>query len=518
MRRVILALFVIFLFAINADAQYQFDDEFNGSSVNTNAWALFNGYLQNGNNELQNYLPANVTESNGYLNITTDYVNPPVGGQSYTSGFAQTNTFNFLYGTVTIRALLPGGTGPWPAFWLLGADCQASAGEVSALCNWPYPGSDEIDITEILDSNHTSVNQQIHTMSGNTEEDPGCTATTTDVSQNWHTYTLIWAPGSLTWQIDGTTTCTETSYVPSTPMYLIINTAVGGDGGGTVNNSTLPQTLLVDYVHVTTTSTPIYQVSPSVGANGIISPSSAVTVNPGNTTTFTVTPNAGYSAAVGGTCGGSLSGSNYTTGEIIAPCSVTASFSPQGGTAPGQPAGTTPGRPANVRAKAGNAQATVSFKLPRNGGGPITVCTVTSKPGGLRHTGAGSPINVSGLTNGTAYTFRVTATNAVGTGKASEPSNQVTPATLPDAPTIGTAVAGNADAKVSFSAPASNGGTHITSYTVTSSTGQKGKGAKSPITVKHLTNGDSYTFTVTATNKIGTGPASSLSNSVTPTK
>jgi hypothetical protein len=293
-------------------------------------------------------------------------------------------------------------------------------------------------------------------------------------------------------------------------MFLIINTAVGGNGGGEVDNGTLPQTMLVDYVHVTTNSIPIYQVSPSAGANGSISPSSAVTVNPGNTTTFTVTPNAGYSAAVGGTCGGSLSGSTYTTGEIIAPCTVTASFSPQGGTAPGQPT--------NVRAKAGNAQATVSFKLPRNGGRPITVCTATSKPGGLTGTGAGSPINVSGLTNGTAYTFRVTATNAAGTGKASEPSNKVTPATVPDAPTIGTAEAGDGDAKVSFSAPASNGGSRITSYTVTSSAGQRGRGAKSPITVKHLTNGDSYTFTVTARNKVGTGPASSSSNSVTPTK
>ncbi|MGO9534005.1 MAG: family 16 glycosylhydrolase [Syntrophobacteraceae bacterium] len=422
MRRIILALFLIFLFAINAYAQYQFDDEFNGSSVNTNAWALFKGYLQNGNNELQYYQPANVTESNGYLNITTDYVNPPVEGKSYISGRAQTNTFNFLYGTVTVRALLPGGTGPWPAIWLLGADCQASAGEVSALCNWPYSGSNEIDMTEILDSDLTKVNQQIHTMSGNTQENPGCTATTTDVSQNWHTYTLIWAPGSVTWQIDGRTTCTETSYVPSTPMYLIINTAVGGDGGGKVDDSTLPQTMLVDYVHVTTTSTPIYQVSPSAGANGSISPSSAVTVNPGNTTTFSVTPNAGYYAAVGGTCGGSLSGSTYTTGEIMAPCTVTASFS---ATNPG-PSATVPYAPTDVTATAGNGQATVSFKLPANGGSTITGYTVTSSPVGITASGKGSPITVNGLKNGTAYTFTVTATNAIGTSQASTPSNSVT--------------------------------------------------------------------------------------------
>jgi hypothetical protein len=78
------------------------------------------------------------------------------------------------------------------------------------------------------------------------------------------------------------------------------------------------------------------------------------------------------------------------------------------------------------------------------------------------------------------------------------------------------AKADKAEAKVSFKAPASNGGSHITSYTVTSSAGQTASGPASPITVKGLTNGTPYTFTVTATNKIGTGPPSSASNSVMP--
>ena len=71
------------------------------------------------------------------------------------------------------------------------------------------------------------------------------------------------------------------------------------------------------------------------------------------------------------------------------------------------------------------------------------------------------PITVTGLTNGTAYSFTVTATNGVGTGTASSVSNSVTPATLPGAPTIGTATAGNAQATVTFTAPASNGGSAI---------------------------------------------------------
>jgi len=87
----------------------------------------------------------------------------------------------------------------------------------------------------------------------------------------------------------------------------------------------------------------------------------------------------------------------------------------------------------------------------------------------------------------------------------------------PDAPTIGTATAGNGQATVTFTAPANTGGFAITSYTVTSSPGNfTGTGSASPITVSGLTNGTGYTFTVTATNVLGAGPASSASSSVTP--
>jgi hypothetical protein len=418
------------------------------------------------------------------------------------------NSFNFLYGTVTIHAKMPGGTGPWPAFWLLGADCQSDPSEANTYCNWPYPGSDEIDITEILRSDHTQVNQQVHTMSGNTQENPGCKVETTDVSQDWHTYTLIWSPGSLIWEIDGTTTCTVSEYVPSTPMYLIINTAVGGSGAPTVDSSTFPQDMNVDYVQITTNSTPIFQVTPSAGANGSISPSSAVTVNPNTSATFTVTPNAGYSAVVGGTCGGTLSGNTYKTQPVTAVCTVVASFTNSSSAL---------GAPTNVTATAGNGQATVSFTPPGStGGSAITGYTVTSNPGGITASGTGSPITVTGLTNGTAYTFTVTATNAAGTGPPSGPSNPVTPATVPNAPTNVSATAGNGQATVSFKLP-SNGGSQITRYTATSNPGGiTASGAGSPITVTGLTNGTTYTFTVTATNAIGTGNASAPSNRVTP--
>jgi hypothetical protein len=69
-----------------------------------------------------------------------------------------------------------------------------------------------------------------------------------------------------------------------------------------------------------------YSVTPSAGANGSISPATVQTVNHGSAALFTVTPNAGFTASVGGTCGGVLTGTTYTTNAITAPCSVSVTF------------------------------------------------------------------------------------------------------------------------------------------------------------------------------------------------
>jgi hypothetical protein len=193
---------------------------------------------------------------------------------------------------------------------------------------------------------------------------------------------------------------------------------------------------------------------------------------------------------------------------------------------------TAPATPTGVSATAGDGQAVVSWTAPSSGGSPITSYTVTPFVGSTAQTPttvSGSPpattATVTGLTNGTAYTFTVSATNAVGTGPASAASSAVTPAgaTAPAAPTGVTAAAGDAQAVVSWTAP-SNGGSAITSYTVTpfiGSTAQtpttvSGSPPATTATVNNLTNGTAYTFTVSATNAVGTGPASAASAAVTP--
>jgi hypothetical protein len=88
---------------------------------------------------------------------------------------------------------------------------------------------------------------------------------------------------------------------------------------------------------------------------------------------------------------------------------------------------------------------------------------------------------------------------------------------MPDPPTGVTAAAGNGEAVVSFTPPKVQGSQPITGYTVTSRPGRiTVSGKQSPITVKGLKNGMQYTFTVTASNSIGTGIASQPSGCVTP--
>ena len=190
---------------------------------------------------------------------------------------------------------------------------------------------------------------------------------------------------------------------------------------------------------------------------------------------------------------------------------------------------TPPGQVTNVTATAGHSSATVNWSAPATGG--VTKYTITPFVGSTPQTPTtvtGSPAptttTITSLTPGTAYTFTVQASNSVGSGPASAPSNSVTP-TAPAAPAAPTNVVGNpagGQAQVSWTPPNNNGST-ITGYTVTPFIGsvaqtalQLTSGSATSTTVTGLTTNTAYTFTVAAINGIGTGPASAASSVVSP--
>jgi hypothetical protein len=248
----------------NGGATTIFSDDFSGTSLSS-AWTVISRHGEYAQSETECNVPEEVGVASGVLTISTvaqptscgDFnvdgsVRTPATTWPYATGDVQWKSFNFTYGTVTYRAKFPPqNTGTWPAIWLLGSNCQNTNPETATVGYSTCPSlSDpqyaEIDMTECDTWNWCQL------ALAQTSDFPVCGY---PIDNNWHTFTLTWTPAEIAMSVDGNPTgCTYTRaagyVIPSTPMFLIIQTQTGGVGG-TPNNANLPAQLDVADVTVT---------------------------------------------------------------------------------------------------------------------------------------------------------------------------------------------------------------------------------------------------------------------------
>lgn len=250
----------IHFIAFNSAPNYDIDnvsliynEDFNYTGLPNSHWTYDSGNWGFGNDELQYYTKnrlENASVSNGTLNITA--LKESYSGSDYTSARLVSKD-SYLYGKFEIRAKLPSGKGTWPAIWMLPTNDEYGS----------WPNSGEIDIMEHVGKNPGVIHGSLHTSLNNFKAGTEITSTTTinDCSSNYHTYGLEWTPEYINISVDGNVYFTlnrnsynyEDSYKNwpfDKEFQLILNTAIGGNWGGEVDNSIFPQTMSVDYIKI----------------------------------------------------------------------------------------------------------------------------------------------------------------------------------------------------------------------------------------------------------------------------
>lgn len=226
-------------------------DEFNGTALDPNAWTFETGAGGWGNNELQYYRPDNTFFSAGKLIIEARKEN--FSSAAYTSSRLITQgKKEFKFGRIDIRAALPQGQGIWPALWMLGSNIGTAG--------WPVCG--EIDIMEMIGNQpnrvygtaHYGPSTNQHQQSGSSKALAG----TAKYADEFHVFSIVWEQDHIRWLIDDVSfhEITPASIAPSAypfnqNFFFIFNLAVGGIWPGNPDGTTIfPQRLIVDYVRV----------------------------------------------------------------------------------------------------------------------------------------------------------------------------------------------------------------------------------------------------------------------------
>tara|TARA_R100000935_G_C2830993_1_gene165076 strand:+ start:1220 stop:2374 length:1155 start_codon:yes stop_codon:yes gene_type:complete len=240
-----------------------FIDEFNGEgSLDAEKWhhqviPPNNGSWFNG--EMQHYTARlnNSYVSNGTLKIKAIKEQYTYGAstKSYTS--ARLNSkYAFTYGRVEVRAKLPSAAGTWPAIWTLGANCNETGSYFEGQYgSGQWPGCGEIDIMEQTGWDKNTIISHFHWGDRNTGEykNRGGTLPVANTSGQFHVYSMEWTSSSIKTFVDGKlvyelANSSEKPY--DKPHYLLLNIAMGGNLGGTINNDFQESTMEIDYVKV----------------------------------------------------------------------------------------------------------------------------------------------------------------------------------------------------------------------------------------------------------------------------
>jgi beta-glucanase (GH16 family) len=222
-------------------------DEFNGSKLDTVAWAPSTGSADESKYTAR---PENISISSGLLHLIAR--KESYGGFGYTSALIRTKgAASWRYGRIEARIKLPSGAGMVPAFWMMPAD--------DAYGWWPSSG--EMDIMENPTTQPTMIYGTAHAQAysyftGGVPK--SASISIADAESAFHLYALEWSPDSLRFFVDDTNYAVVTndhggsaSWPFDRPFYVILNLAVGGSWVGTPPaNVVFPVSMDVDYVRV----------------------------------------------------------------------------------------------------------------------------------------------------------------------------------------------------------------------------------------------------------------------------